>query len=98
MRQFAGGDRSDFESAANVNGKPLGEDLRNHNIAAGLWVYHDHGLRPKANRKSFPSGSVIFSAVHSAVNVFQHFINGFMTLSWSAAVHLKQNISATDLP
>lgn len=86
------GDRSDFESAMNVNCKPLGEDLSNHNIAAGMWVYHDHRLRPKANRKSFPSGSVIFPAVHSAVNVFQGFINGFKTHSWSAAVHPTQNI------
>lgn len=49
-------------------------------IATGLWVYHDHGLRPRANRKSLPSGSVIYSALGSAVNASQHFINGFMTL------------------
>lgn len=57
-----------------------------------MWVYHDHRLRPKANRKLFPSGSVIFSAVHFAVNVFQRFINGLKTHSWSAAVHSMQNI------
>lgn len=36
----------------------------------------------KANRNSFPSGSVIFCTVHFAVNVFQLFINLFKTLTW----------------
>lgn len=63
------GDGSDCESAADVNCRPLEEDLGNGGVAAGLWVYHDHRLRPKANRKSPPSGSVISSTVHSAVNV-----------------------------
>lgn len=60
-----------------------------------MWVYHDHRLRPKANRNSFPSGSVIFSAVHFMVNVFQRFINAFKTLTWSAAVRWMQNILRT---
>lgn len=75
------GDRRDFESAVNVNFKSLEEGPSNHNRAAGMWVYHDHRLRPKANRKSFPSGSVIFSIVRSPVSVLQCFINGFKTLS-----------------
>lgn len=74
------GDGSDCESVADVNCRPLEEDLSNHNMAAGMWVNHDHRLRPKANRKSLPSGSVIFSTVHSAVNVLRCFINGFKTL------------------
>lgn len=86
------GDTSHFESAVKVNCKPLVDDLSNHNIAAGMLVYHDHKLRPKANRNSFPSGSVIFSAVHSAVNVFQPFINVIKTLTWSAVAHWMQNI------
>lgn len=73
------GERGTSGRAADVNCRPLEEDLNNHNMAAGMWVCHDHRLRPKANRKSLPSGSVIFS-VHSAVNVLWCFITGFRTL------------------
>lgn len=72
-------DRSVSGSAADVNCRPLEEDLSNHYMAGGMWVCHEHRLRPKANRKWLPSGSVIFS-LHSAVNVLRCFINGFTTL------------------
>lgn len=36
------GETGDFESAPRANSKPLGDDLSNHNVAAGMWVYHHH--------------------------------------------------------